>query len=107
MNVFHFLIVPSESHGNPIPVDVRERVLNRAARVMSCAFGGVTMTEAVGAWWSAERNQLVQEAVTRLESWGSLDDVHTLADLAEDVRCELAQEAVMFGHVTGGASFVT
>lgn len=73
-------------------------VYDNVLTTMSKAFGGATLTDGNGAWYSDILGTIVQESVKVVQSYCSdMDDstIVTMIDLAEMVKAQLSQESVL------------
>jgi len=88
----------------PSTVNVDENIdnaqfVNRFAKIFSQEFGGATITQAQGCWYSDSLNKLVKEDVTIVEAFGDNKDIESffhwnLIPMAEQLRNEMTQDCV-------------
>lgn len=110
--MYFYVVIPSkDKDGTEIAEATRDEVIaNVMARCVQ-AFGGATAVPAVGAWKCPVTARIMQEEVTRIESYVQ-DSVQShskasavISAVAADVKQALCQASVMHGTFHGQAWF--
>lgn len=82
-----------------VPADARavQAQVDHIVRVFSVNYGGATVTEGQGAWYSDELKKIVYEPVKIVTAYHDSDGQHGLIEsLAMDIKNMLHQEAVLY-----------
>lgn len=94
MNHYYRLMVPTTIYNAPAPADVVDAIRAEVKRAFAAAFGGYTETASNGGYLS-ESGELIEEPVYQIEASYEAEDDETVWRLAERIKAELRQEAVM------------
>lgn len=99
------IYVPSTMHDKPAPENVINYYVNDTLKKLSIMFGGATMTEARGSWYSTELDKLITEKVYICYSYCDSYDLAALQSICENLKTVFQQEAISL-ETENGLMFV-
>jgi len=94
MNHYYRLMVPTTIYNAPAPADIVDAIRADVKRAFAAAFGGYTETTTNGGYL-AETGEIIEEVIYSIEALYETADDELVWRLAERIKAELHQEAVM------------
>lgn len=95
LNHYVTIYVPSTLHDQPAPDSLVSESLDSVIQELSIAYGGCTVSEAIGGWYSTDLGKVIREKVYLCKSFSeSVPARAALIELCEKLKVNFQQEAV-------------
>ncbi len=94
MKHYYRIMVPTTMYDRAAPVEIVDAIRREVKATMAAAFGGYTETVAMGGY-VAGSGALIEEPVYVIEASYEVEDDKLILRLAERIKSDLHQEAVM------------
>jgi len=108
-NYIKFYVPSTRDGGIPLDDETTRLLVKKVEIQFAQKFGGFTAYPAFGGWYSQDKNTIIQENITIIESYYSCNDDEALrfsVNLAREIAKEWNQEAISI-ETREGIEFVS